>query len=138
LNRSAETQRTIRVTLRCDLVEVRPKVERVRKFLLKAGFKKGSALDCELALVEACTNAIQHVSNGGRRYPVLVEVKMGNGEAEFRVTDHTTGFRWPKRPTLPDASSEGGRGVFLIHSLMDSAEYVRGSDGNVLILRKAV
>jgi len=139
LNGGAETDGApgqLRVTLGCDLVEVRPKVDRVREFLLRAGCAESQALECELALVEACTNAIQHAASDATRRPVLIDVTVGNGAAEFRVTDHTAGFEWPKQPALPDASSEKGRGVFLIQSLMDSVEYVRAADGNVLILRK--
>ena len=141
MNRGEETEGTpasFRVTLRCDLVEVRPKVDRVRRFLLKTGCEESQALECELALVEACTNAIQSVSPQGRHLPVVIDAMVGNGEAEFRVTDHTAGFDWPKQPALPDAKSERGRGVFLIQSLMDSVKYVRGPDENVLILRKAL
>jgi serine/threonine-protein kinase RsbW len=126
------------VTLRCDLAEVRPKVERVRKFLLKAGCSEREAIECELALVEACTNAIQHTSSEGRPSSVVIDATVANRQAEFRVTDHTPGFAWPKRPALPDANSESGRGIFLIQSLMTSTEYVRGENGNVLILRKAL
>jgi serine/threonine-protein kinase RsbW len=141
LSRGRETQPNpaqLRISLRCDLAEVRPTVERVRKFLLKAGCEESRALECGLALVEACTNAIQHVSPDGRVHPVVIDVDVGNGQAEFRVTDHTAGFDWPEQPALPDASSEKGRGVFLIQSLMDSVKYVRSPEGNVLILRKGV
>jgi anti-sigma regulatory factor (Ser/Thr protein kinase) len=141
LNRGDATEGTrtsFRVTLRCDPAEVRPKVDRVRRFLLRTGCEESNALECELALVEACTNAIQHVSPQGRDHPVVIDAVVADEEVEFRVTDHTAGFDWPKQPVLPDAESETGRGVFLIHALMDSVKYVRGRDENVLILRKLI
>ena len=128
----------LRVTFRCDLAEVRSKVERVRKFLVKSGCAEKVALACELALVEACTNAIRHVSPAGKRLPIIVEARAENAQIEFRVTDHTSGFNWPKQPVLPGPESETGRGVFLIHSIMDSTQYIRGRGANLLVLRKSV
>ena len=141
MSRGSETNGTsaqFRTTLRCDLTEVRPTVERIRKFLIKAGCPESQALECELALVEACTNAIQHVSPANSGESTIIEAMAANGEVELRVTDHTPGFDWPKQAALPMASSEKGRGIFLIQSLMTSTAYIRGEhgNGNVLILRK--
>jgi len=124
------------VTLRCNLAEVRPKVERIRKFLVEVGRSEKAALECELALVEACTNAIQHASVPGKSKGVAIFATIEDSKCEFRVIDHTAGFKWPQNPALPDAQSEHGRGVFLIQSLMDSSEYILGDEENVLILRK--
>ena len=79
-----------------------------------------------------------HTSSEGQPSSVVIDATVANRQAEFRVTDRTPGFAWPKRPALPDANSESGRGIFLIQSLMTSTEYVRGENGNVLILRKAL
>jgi len=139
VNRGTESERgpaRFRVALRCDLLELRPQVDRVRKFLLQAGLAEKEALECELVLVEACTNAIQNVSPERRQNPVTVDVTVEERQVEFRVTDHTPGFPWPKRSALPDANSERGRGIFLIQSLMTSTDYVRGEDGNMLVLRR--
>jgi len=133
---SGAKSRVLRVTLRCDLSEVRPKVARVRRFLIKEGCLEEQALECELALVEACTNAIEHVSPAGKRESVVIEARMEKAQVEFRVTDHTAGFEWPKTAVSPDVDSESGRGVFLIQSLITSTEYLRSKDGNVLVLRK--
>ena len=79
-------------------------------------------MECELALVEACSNAIQYVDERGKQEPITIDTSLRKGGVEFRVTDHTPGFEWPERCSLPDAESEKGRGIFLIQSLMDSAE----------------
>jgi anti-sigma regulatory factor (Ser/Thr protein kinase) len=126
----------LRVNIRCALEDVRPKVERVRRFLLKAGCNEKEASECELALVEACTNAVQYVDGRAQENGIILETRLQRGRVEFRLTDHTPGFEWPDRSSLPDAESESGRGVFLIQSLMDSTEYVKQPGGNVLIMRK--
>ena len=93
-------------------------------------------MECELALVEACSNAIQYADGRGKEDGVIIDASLKKAEVELRVTDHTAGFKWPERASLPDAESEKGRGIFLIQSLMDSTEYLKGPDTNVLIIRK--
>ncbi len=93
-------------------------------------------MDCELALVEACNNAIEFAGNGGRQQPVTVDVLCAGNQLELRVTDHTAGFEWPKETRLPERDSERGRGLYLICTLMDEARYLRGAAENVLVLRR--
>jgi hypothetical protein len=54
----------------------------------------------------------------------------------LRITDHTAGFQWPAEAILPASECESGRGLFLIASLMDYANYFRGAGENVLVIRK--
>ena len=68
---------------------------------------------------------------------MVVEVTCGPKLFEVRVTDHTPGFEWPETIDLPPPESESGRGLFLIHSLMDSAQYLRGRGENILVMRKS-
>jgi serine phosphatase RsbU (regulator of sigma subunit)/anti-sigma regulatory factor (Ser/Thr protein kinase) len=93
---------------------------------------------CDLALVEACNNAIQYAPESARTRPVSVEVIRTPEQLEVRVTDHTLGFEWPEKIELPTPESESGRGLFLIQSLMDSALYLRGPGENTLVLRKTL
>src|ERR1700749_3880676 len=92
---------------------------------------------CDLALVEACNNAIKYAPETARAKPVGVEVACSADQLELRVTDHTPGFEWPEKIELPPPESESGRGLFLIHSLMDSAHYLRGRKENILSMRKS-
>jgi serine phosphatase RsbU (regulator of sigma subunit) len=57
---------------------------------------------------------------------------------EFHITDHTPGFDWPAETKLPEPDAEHGRGLFIIHSLMDGVTYLRGNQENRLILRKTI
>lgn len=90
----------------------------------------------ELALVEACNNAVKYADEAGRKRPVLLEAISEADHVEFRVHDRTPGFDWPLKITLPEPESESGRGLYLIHSLMDQAGYFRGRGENILIMRK--
>ena len=88
----------------------------------------------DLVLVEACNNAIEHARD--HRQPILLEALSDAKRVEFRIHDHTPGFDWPVKVELPPPDSENGRGLYLIHSLMDYSEYLRGKNKNLLILRR--
>jgi serine/threonine-protein kinase RsbW len=125
----------LRLRMACNLTEVRPVAAAVRAFLANQGCGEKDITDCELALVEACNNAIQHAP-GGSDETVEIEALNGPGSIELRVTDHTPGFDWPVDLRLPSPESETGRGLFLIRALMDDVHYAQGPGGNTLALLK--
>ena len=128
---------SLRILLRCDLGEVRHAVGLAHDFLAEHGWTSGQLMSFDLALVEACNNAVRYVDEAGRKEPVELSVECDAARVEFRIHDHTRGFDWPREIALPGPESESGRGLYLIKSLMDSAAYFRGRDGNILLLRKA-
>jgi serine phosphatase RsbU (regulator of sigma subunit)/anti-sigma regulatory factor (Ser/Thr protein kinase) len=128
---------TFRLTLACDLPEVRRATHATREFLAEQGLQNEEIIACELALAEACNNAIQYAIGPGRRHPVEVAVTCNGSKVELHVTDNTPGFDWPKCAKLPPPDSEHGRGVFIIQSLMDEATYVRGRHQNSLVMCKS-
>ena len=126
----------LRLTLACNLAEVRRAALTLYQFLAGQGCTEKEVLDSELALVEACNNAILHADEAGRLHAVLVEASCNPLEIEMRITDHTRGFEMPEKAVLPGPNSERGRGLYLIQTLMDSADYKRGPTENTLVLRK--
>lgn len=128
----------LRFALPCDLGHVRNASRAVHQFLAEQGCGEEILTACDLALVEACNNAIQYAPETARTRPVVVEVIRNAARLEIRITDHTPGFEWPEKIELPTPDSESGRGLFLIQSLMDSALYLRGPGENTLVLRKAL
>ncbi len=127
----------LRFELPCELGQVRHAAQTVHRFLAEQGCDDQVLSACDLALVEACNNAVKYAPESSRSEPVLVEATSGNGFVELRVTDHTSGFEWPKKIELPDPESESGRGLYLIQSLMDNVNYLRGQNHNTLVLRKS-
>jgi anti-sigma regulatory factor (Ser/Thr protein kinase) len=127
---------TMRLALPCELSAVRTAAERVHEFLATNGCSEREIAACELALVEACNNAIQYARTEERRTPVIIEASCGVEGIEVRVTDRTAGFDWPAEASLPEFGSERGRGLFLIRKMTDSAEYLRGEQTNTLVFRK--
>ena len=128
---------TLRFALPCELNQVRQAAQTVHRFLMEQGCGEDILTACDLALVEACNNAIKYAPESSRTRPVDVDIACGSEQLELRVTDHTMGFEWPEKVELPPPESESGRGLFLIQSLMDSAHYLRGKGENVLVLRKS-
>ena len=125
----------LRLLLGCDLTEVRPAILAVRGFLAERGLSAQELTTCELALAEACNNAINYAAGAAQVMPIEIEVMCSATQVEFRVNDHTSGFEWPSRAELPDSDSERGRGLYLIQSLMDNSEYFRGTSENSLRMR---
>lgn len=129
---------TLRLTLPCDLGEVRRATLAVKNFLHEQNLPEEVLNSSELSLAEACNNAVKYVSKGGALQPIMIDAICGVARVELRVTDHTLGMDWPEKFPLPDHESEGGRGIFLIQSLMDYSAYFRGRDENILVLRKNI
>ena len=127
---------TFRLSLPCVLGDVRAATQAVRGFLSEQGLHEEELIACEVALVEACNNAIQHVTERGRHELIEITAVCNGSKVELVVVDHTSGFNWPSRVDLPPPDSEGGRGLFLIESLMDQANYFRGRAENALVMRK--
>ncbi len=120
----------------CELGHVRSAGERLRVFLTERGCCESEAVDCRLALVEACNNAVQYVRAEARHLSIGVRVRCGARQVEIRIVDHTGGFDWAAPASLPSNQAEGGRGVYLIKRVTDYSEYLREPGQNVLVLRK--
>jgi serine phosphatase RsbU (regulator of sigma subunit)/anti-sigma regulatory factor (Ser/Thr protein kinase) len=125
---------TFRVTFNCSLAEIRPATRAARRFLQEQGLADGECSACELALAEACNNAVLYVSEAGRFLPIQIVITSNEERIEMIVNDHTPGFIWTDKVVLPDVESEGGRGLYLIQSLMDRADYFLGQGHNSLVM----
>src|SRR5882757_9354795 len=115
----------LRVSMECDLSKVRQASAHMKLFLADQGFARADVDACELAVVEACNNAIKYAGAEARAQEVVLEVVCDRLELEIRVRDHTAGFEMPKEIELPDFEKESGRGLYLIDSLMDDVNYLR-------------
>ncbi len=125
-----------RVAFRCNLAEARQATRALRAFLADYHLDDAELFACELCLAEACNNAVQYVTDSKRHQPVVAEVICTASCVELRVTDHTPGFTFPEQPVLPPPDHERGRGLFIIHGLMDGVRYLRGDGGNTLLMWK--
>lgn len=130
------TRPRLRWAMPCDLGSVREAGERVKRFLLEQGCTETEVVDCQLALTEACNNAVQYVSSGRECLPVEIEAGCENEWIELQVTDHTGGMEWPRDVPLPAITEEHGRGLYIIKAVMNETAYVSGTGENRFVLRR--
>lgn len=120
----------------CDLRESREVSRCVRQFLAAVPLPEEDLHAWELMVTEAANNATEYATEEGRKLQNRLEIICQDNEIEIRLTDHTAGFDMPVPAELPSIDSEKGRGLFLIQSLADSVEYLRGREENCLVIRK--
>jgi serine/threonine-protein kinase RsbW len=99
--------------------------------LSTAGVMPACVQEVELAVTEACTNAVEHAVEGVS-YEVLILIT--DEQVTIDVIDSGSGFGQREAP--PDGVdhwSENGRGLKLIHALSDLAIFdsVEGEGGSV-------
>lgn len=124
--------RCLRLEAKCDLWAARAACERSREFLALQGLNNEELDSWELVLAEATKNAVAYATDAGKEHPIVIEILAGTETIEARVFDHTPGFEFPERPTLPPPESRGGRGLYLMRELTDTVAYLRGREGNCL------
>ena len=94
--------------------------------------------DMLVAVTEAVNNAIIHGNKLDPSKPVTIDVQTDTHELIFIVCDCGLGFD-PSSipdPRLPEnILREGGRGVFLIKNLADSAEFTVSEKGVAVLLK---
>lgn len=127
---------SLRLNVRASLEAVREAARQVRGVLQDNGLSTEELAKWELVFVEAANNVAEHGNTNAQDEFFLVEVCLTRDEAEIRLTDHTSGFDYPESVELPDAMSEGGRGLFLMETVCDSVQYLQGRGVNCMILRK--
>lgn len=127
---------THRVAFGCDVAQARAASRALRAFLAEHGLDDSELFACELCLAEACNNAVQYVDDRFRNEAIVAEAVCTASQVELRVTDHTSGFSFPDKPDVPPTDSERGRGLFIIHSMMDGVRYLRSENHNTLVMWK--
>jgi serine/threonine-protein kinase RsbW len=119
-------------------------VERIAR---EAGLGEGDAYSVELCVVEAVSNAIRHAYRGEKGHHVWTRVRLGGSRLEIRIEHEGIPLPEEKRhpPSLADFDPEdpatipaGGRGLFLIHSLMDEVRHEASGRRAVLVMTKAL
>lgn len=105
----------------------------VRAAMAEAGVERGCASDIQVALSEACSNAVDH-SGGSSEYRVRFEVR--GCVATIEVEDGGSGFD-PDGDRSTDPLRERGRGMLLMRALVDLLVVGSGPGcGTVVVMRK--
>jgi len=137
--------RTIELSVTSEIENVSLLGLCVNKLAESCGMDEMERFHVELCIVEAATNVILHAYEGapGRRVTLLVTLDAG--ALRFRLQDDGKPIPEDRRTAPPDPEEteeallrEGGRGLFLIHQLMDRVDYTTGPSGNELLLEKRI
>ncbi len=134
----------ITIKIESDLLQVRLVGLVISSVCSYLGMSENDSYQTELAVVEAVNNSIIHAYNEEPGHQVKIEVSIETDRIEFSIRDNgkSMGPIWEKplieldhqhKENLP----ESGRGLFIIHQIMDSVQYHTKPDGtNTLTLTK--
>lgn len=88
----------------------------------------------ELAVAEACNNAVVH--GEGETFTVAIEV--AGGRARVTVSDRGPGFTPPPDPAMPPPFATGRRGLPLMQAMVDDVEVASGPHGTTVVLTQSL
>ena len=95
----------------------------------------------ELAIGEACANAVEHGSPRGEDNFFILRclIAVTTRQLIFEVCDEGTEFSLKENTPekMPDLNAEGGRGLFLIRSIMDNVALENSVGGLTVRMVKA-
>ena len=101
-----------------------------------SGNRDKLAYDLNLVLTEAMANAIHHANEGDPAKEVHIEISIVDQQMVIRVFDFGQGFDVNQYIEPRQPLDEHGRGIYLIHTIMDEVSYQPTADGHVLELTK--
>lgn len=109
----------------------------VMEFLNSSSFSREELDDVELAVGEACTNALRHGSPRGERDEIRVKCMKSEHTLVVEISDNGCGFH-PNTLSSPSPHSltENGVGILLMRTLMDSVEFEFGAGTTVRLVKR--
>jgi serine/threonine-protein kinase RsbW len=90
--------------------------------------------ELELAITEACSNALKHARAGEKQYEVSARVS--GRSAEVTVTNLGFPGEVPEGSAAAPLDAESGRGMLLMSHLVDHLSFRRNEDGTSVKLSK--
>lgn len=122
-----------------EIKNIRPVSSRIIHFVekRKKDISRDTLFDIKLCLEEAIRNAVIHGNKLKKEYTVDISYDIEGNSLKVTVEDKGNGF---KVEDLPDPThkdnlyAEGGRGVYIIHRLMDNLTY--NEKGNRVTMEK--
>lgn len=137
----------LRLAIDSSFKEVAFVASAIHAVALQGGLDQEAAQDLELAAVEALNNVVEHAHRDCHHLPIDVSVEQAGEQVTVEIVDHgepadPERFSSPAVPAFEvdptDIASlaESGRGIALMHQLLDGVVYMPGAQGNRLRLTK--
>ena len=109
----------------------------VLEYARQMGFDSRDSHAITLAVGEAVGNVIKHAYKGSTEQQFAVRFDAFDGGLEIEIRDEGEHFELTQTPDLaPDELRVGGRGLYLMRTIMDEIEYGREGGANVMRMRK--
>ena len=129
----------LKESLASDLKQVNPFIDRVFEELAQRVNAEEKLFRVKLALEEALTNAMRHGNGLHHSRKVTVSISLKDNQIHLDIKDQGNGFNVK---SVPDPTKDGyadtmpgGRGIFLMRTLMDEVEFYDNGRG-VRMLKK--
>ena len=109
----------------------------VCEYALETGFEAQDAHAIKLAVGEAVGNIIKHSYRGRTDQTFVLRCKADRSAIEVSLRDDGEPFDPSVQPELPpDELRPGGRGLYLMRTIMDEVDYSREGESNIVRMRK--
>jgi serine/threonine-protein kinase RsbW len=141
----------LRLVIDSDLGDVSLVAVAVNKICVHLGLDESQAAQVELSTAEAITNVIRHAYRGKAGQTITIEVSTGIDRLHLEISDsgvpmpyeHAEKLHRGTKVVEVDAGdraslAEGGRGLQIIHDLMDEVAYIRDGQVNRLQMTKRI
>lgn len=130
----------IRLPSRADFLgAVRTVVRGLLEECLQVNVTEEEIQSVQIALQEACINAVRHAHRNDPSVPVTIGITARPDLLVLEIEDRGPGLPPPeKQPPEPDPANprEGGYGLFIMRQTMDEVRSERRGDRHVLVLVK--
>ena len=143
LHQSSDALLKRSLTLSCDINEIARLAEMVEEVCDEVGFPPSTTMQVNLALEEAVANVINYAYPLGKGGDVTIEAEANAERLKFVVIDSGQPFDPTTKEELDislplEERAIGGLGIHLIRRYMDSINYERRDNRNILTLRKKI
>ena len=134
-------EETLEILLVNDLKEIARVAEQIDEFCASRAIASEVAYAVNLALDEILTNTISYGYADDEPHQIELIVSLEVEALVIVIGDDSAAFDLSNAPT-PDVGASleerplGGLGLFLVHQMMDSVEYRREGERNLITLKK--
>ncbi len=134
-------EETLEISLVNDLKEIVRVAEQIDEFCASRAIASEVAYAVNLALDEILTNTISYGYADDEPHQIEIRVRPEAEALVVVIVDDSAAFDLSNAPT-PDIGAPleerplGGLGLFLVHQMMDSVEYRREGERNIVTLKK--
>ena len=131
------------LTLQNDIQQVPLLAQFVEEVCQGIGLDMSTTMQMNLALEEAVVNVMKYAYPRGTVGDILIEARASDVRLKFVISDHGGPFDPTAKGEVDTSLSAeerpiGGLGIHLVRKIMDSINYERIGDRNVLTLRKKI